>query len=237
MWMLALSSGGVAAAAAHRLVRTVRPPPGRAGAPTVAAVPSGRQLPRGPILVVALVLSAVVLGAVPTVGSGCALAGSWVAVRRKAEIRRRRERDDAVPDLVDLFVLAASAGLPVATALPIVAARAPAPLAAALTRSVGRMGRGGSAAEALDELRAALGPRASPLLDALDSASRVGTPLAPALAAVAVAAHHQRSQAAEEAARRLPVTLLFPLACCILPAAMLLALVPVLVASLGSLAI
>ena len=98
------------------------------------------------------------------------------------------------------------------------------------------MERGGSAAAALDQLRSTLGPRAGPLLDALDSAGRLGTPLAPALDAVSVAAHHQRSQAAEEAARRLPVTLLFPLAACILPAAVLLALVPVLVASLSSLA-
>lgn len=194
--------------------------------------------PPPPVRAVAVALVAVValvVGSVAAVVVAGSLAGGWVLARRRGERRRRVERNVALPDLVDLFSLAASAGLPVATALSVVAERSPPVLRPAMIAAASRTARGGSIAEALDGLRGPLGPRAVPLIDALDAAARTGSPLRPTLAAVGAAAHHQRARAAEEAARRLPVTLLFPLACCTLPAAVLLALVPVLVVSLGSL--
>ncbi len=74
-----------------------------------------------------------------------------------------------------------------------------------------------------------------PLVDALAEHDRYGTPLGPSLARAAVEARARRRRHAEEAARRLPVTLLFPLVLTTLPAFFLLAIVPLLAGSLGSL--
>lgn len=230
--LLATAAGVVAASLVRRLGIMVDAQ--RQDDPVV--VDRHRRRPPGRTAAVSLlVVVATVVGWGAAIATAACLAGGWVAQRRGRERRRRAERDVAVPDLVDLFSLAASAGLPVATALPVVAERSPPAVRSAMKAASAHLTLGGSTAKALHRLRGSLGPRAEPLLDALDVAARTGTPLRPALAAVAVAAHHQRASAAEEAARRLPVTLLFPLACCILPAAVLLALAPVLVVSLGSL--
>ena len=179
--------------------------------------------------------TAVVAGWVPVVvGTVAAVAGRAAVVRLRAR-RREAARIRAIPDLVDLFGLAAAAGLPVAAALHAVAPRAPAPVRAAIHAASANQRRGLSVAEVLARLRRDLGARGEALVDALADAARSGTPLVPTLANVAAVVHRRRAADAEEAARRLPVTLLFPLACCILPAAVLLALVPVLLVSVGSL--
>ena len=89
----------------------------------------------------------------------------------------------------------------------------------------------GDALSALD----ALGDPALPLAAALRGAARHGAPLTDALERVAVDARVLRRRRAEEDARRLPVQLLFPLVLCVLPAFGLLAVVPLLLASLRSL--
>jgi tight adherence protein C len=71
-------------------------------------------------------------------------------------------------------------------------------------------------------------------VDALADHDRYGTPLRPTLERVAVEARMRRRRRAEEDARRLPVTLLFPLVLTTLPAFFLLAIVPLLVGSLGA---
>jgi len=52
----------------------------------------------------------------------------------------------------------------------------------------------------------------------LAGAERYGTPLLPALDRLALDARLDRRRRAEEAARRVPVKLLFPLVLCVLPA-------------------
>ena len=80
-----------------------------------------------------------------------------------------------------------------------------------------------------------LGPSGHDLVRTLADGARTGTPLLPGLRVVATTARDRRVRRAEERARQLPVSMLFPLAACVLPAALLLAVVPVLVASLASL--
>ena len=95
--------------------------------------------------------------------------------------------------------------------------------------------RGSSIGESLAGLGSDLGPNGAPLTDALHQAGSAGVPLVPLLDGVAAAARDRRRRTAPEAARRLPVTMLLPLVACTLPAAILLAVVPVLVVSLASL--
>lgn len=153
-------------------------------------------------------------------------------------LRLRRERAAvaaAVPDLVDLFLVSASAGSPVVASLSAVAPRAPAPVVPAVRSAHDRFGRGLPLVECLAELGDALGPTGEPLTEALAQATSAGVPLVPLLEGVAATARDERRRRAQEAARRLPVTMLFPLVLCILPAAVLLAVVPVLLVSVASL--
>lgn len=181
------------------------------------------------------VLAVVVLGPAGALLLLAVALGGRAAAVRSARRRRAAAEARAVPELVDLFLLAASAGLPVGAALAAVAARAPPPVRPVLGRAQERTTQGVALADALAELGAELGPSAAELVDALAHAARTGAPLVPALERVAALSRDRRTRAAEAAARRLPVTLLFPLACCVLPAAVLLAVVPVVAGSLSSL--
>lgn len=155
---------------------------------------------------------------------------------RRRSARRRAEAAviDQVPDVVDLLALTTAAGLPVSVALTTIGARPGGPAGEALARAGTHIARGGSTAGALEHL-ASLGHPARPLLDALSQHDRYGTPLLPALDRVAIEARARRRRRAEEAARRLPVTLLFPLVTTTLPAFVLLTVVPLLAGSLSAL--
>ena len=163
-----------------------------------------------------------------------AVVGPGLAARRAA---RRREAAvvDQFPDVVDLLVLTTSAGMPVPAALDAIGARPGGPLGPAIAAAADHMAHGGTTAEALDRLLVIAGPVAHPLIDALVEHDRYGTPLRPILERVVVEARTKRRRHAEEAARRLPVTLLFPLVLTTLPAFFLLAIVPLIAGSLGSL--
>lgn len=155
---------------------------------------------------------------------------------RGSRHRAEREAHDAALELTDLFRLAAGTGMPVSPAVSHVARRAPRQVRAAAREAATVIDRGLPLADALALLADRIGPAAAPLVEALTRSAVTGEPAAPLLDAVAAAARDRRLRSAQEAARRLPVTMLLPLALCILPAAVVLAVVPVLVASLRSLA-
>jgi hypothetical protein len=142
---------------------------------------------------------------------------------------------DQLPDVVDLLVLTTAAGLPIAAALCAIGRRPGGPLGAALERAATHIERGGTTASALGLVLDRAGASARPLVEALAAHDRYGTPLAPALERVAIESRLRRRRQAEEAARRLPVTLLFPLVLTTLPAFALLTVVPLLAGSFGSL--
>src|SRR5690606_37881815 len=164
-----------------------------------------------------------------------ALAGPMLAARRAAA-RHEAAVVDQLPDIVDLLALTAAAGLPVPAALVAIGDRPGGPLGAACARAAAVVRRGGTTAGALAEVAAA-GPAVRPLVDALAQHVRYGTPLVPALDRVGIEARARRRRRAEEAARRLPVALLFPLVLTTFPAFVLLTVVPLLAGSFGSLSL
>lgn len=186
------------------------------------------------VLLVGLALAQILVGtpitAVVVGGAGVA----WFGVRRGATRRRDRMLDAAVPDLIDLFVIAASAGHTVAGCLHVVTNRSPLVTQPALKRARDRFDRGVPMAVALKALGPELGQLGPALCAALITSAATGAPLGPSLAGVASTARDRRRRSAETAARRLPVTMLFPLVCCVLPAFALLAVVPLLAAALSS---
>jgi tight adherence protein C len=165
---------------------------------------------------------------------------AWSALAPTLAARRTRRAHEAavvdqLPDVVDLLALTNTAGLPIPAGLCAIGRRPGGPLGAALERAAAHIERGGTTAGALGLVLDAAGPTTRPLVDALATHDRYGTPLAPALERVAIESRLRRRRQAEEAARRLPVTLLFPLVLTTLPAFALLTVVPLLAGSFGSL--
>ena len=161
-------------------------------------------------------------------------AGCWLVLRR-SEMRRRRRAGGEIlaglPEAVDLFALACSAGLSVRLALDAVAPRLAGPVGGALRRAQRQIRLGVDTAEALEALPAAgesLRLLVRPLVDSL----RYGSSLGPALERAAATARDERRRQAELVARQVPLRLLFPLTVCVLPAFVLLTIVPTVAQSL-----
>ena len=138
-------------------------------------------------------------------------------------------------DVIDLFALAVASGLNLRLALAAVASRAPPAWIDPLATTVTRIDRGIGVADALEELPALVGEHAHALVSVLVSSERYGTTLLPALERLATEARFDRRRRAEEAARRVPVKLLFPLVLCILPAFGALTVAPLIAGALGTL--
>lgn len=157
-------------------------------------------------------------------------------VHRRREARRREaELRSELPEVVDLFLLAVGAGLTVALAVPAVARHHQGRLGAAFAEVARLVRLGERLADALATLPAAVGEPVRPLTTVLVGSERYGVALVPALERLAAEARLDRRRAAEAAARRVPVKLLFPLVLCTLPAFALLTVIPLLAGSLRSL--
>jgi pilus assembly protein TadC len=140
-----------------------------------------------------------------------------------------------LPDVVDLLRLTTLAGLPVAVALTVIGDRPGGPVGWAFRQAAVRLQRGAAMAEVLPRLVGWCGEPARSLVDALVDHDRYGTPLGPALDRLAVESRLKRRRQSEEAARRLPVLLLFPLVLTTLPAFLMLAIVPLIAGSVSAL--
>jgi tight adherence protein C len=151
---------------------------------------------------------------------------------QRAEAQRVRA---ALPDLVDLLLLASTAGLSLPIAHPLVAQHAAPPVGPRLLAADAAASRGQPRADALVEALAPLGDRARALADVLVDHLRYGVPLVPGLERAGLELRLERRRAAELDARRVPVRLLGPLVACVLPAFALLTVVPLLAASLDAL--
>jgi hypothetical protein len=153
--------------------------------------------------------------------------------------RRRARGDDAahareLPVVIDLLGVAVGAGCTPYLAVEVAVRWAPPAVAARLDAVLRACALGASFDAALDDVARAT-PVLRPLSDALLASDRLGAPVGPVLARLAAEQRTALRRQAETHARRVPVRLLFPLVFLVLPAFVLLTVVPGLAAGLGRL--
>jgi tight adherence protein C len=157
-----------------------------------------------------------------------------IAVRLPTAKRDHRGAE-ALPDFIELVIVAIRAGLSPAHAFTVAATQAPHSIRPAVADVVHRLERGARLADALEALPDCLGSAATTFSDALGTADRYGLPLEPVLDRLATDARDQRRREAERHARTLPVRLAFPLVVCTLPSFVLLAIAPALLGAVSTL--
>lgn len=188
--------------------------------------PVGRR--RAWLVAVVVTPVAVVAGVLPT----AALLGTAALLPRVRAATARRRREAAlsaeVAEVADLLSVAVGAGLTVPQAVAAVGRRGTGPLASELAHVAAEAGTGRRLVDALEVLPSRAGEPVRPLAAALLACERDGAPVLPTLAALAVEARDRERRRVEQAARRVPVLLLFPLVLCILPAFALLTVAPLL---------
>lgn len=171
-----------------------------------------------------------------------ALVFAWLAARIVARRRRRRRLarlESEVDDLVVAIGLGLAAGLHIRQAVQVVAECASADsddgeAACSLRSSLARLDRPESLAEVLHAWSRSIEGAADEVVAVIVESERRGTPLAVALRRLGDDRRRARHLEALEAARRAPVAMLLPLVACVLPAFVLLTVVPVVVSALGS---
>lgn len=161
-----------------------------------------------------------------------------VALRRRSQQAARarqllRELNDAVP----LLQLAIGAGLTVRSALWSTTPWLRGELASHLVAALRAADDGSSLADELDKLPDLLGEGCRAFVSVLSAADRYGSPVSEPLAQLGNELRLQRRRQLQVAARRVPVRLLFPLALGVLPAFVLLTVVPLMVTSLEGLSL
>ena len=149
---------------------------------------------------------------------------------RAAALVARRE----VPVAIDLLAVAVGAGCTPYLAVEVAARWSPAPLADAFADVLRSCALGLDFAAALDDGARAT-PALRPLVDALLASDHLGAPVGPVLDRLADEERRALRRAAEAHARRIPVRLLFPLVFLVLPAFVVLTVVPGVAAGLGRL--
>ena len=175
---------------------------------------------------------------VSTAGIACLLIGvslHWVGrrwVQRLAVSAARVDSD--VPDFVDVVSVYLRSGQPPALAFLHASDTAPGTVGVAAREVAERVHNGERFVDVLTSSRSAFGLHAQPMIDALIDTERDGLAPRELFDRLATDAHAQRRRDADMRIRALPVRLTLPLVGCILPAYVLLAVVPLLASQLSS---
>lgn len=189
----------------------------------------------GPVLAVVVNLSLLELG-----GAGLAVLilafaglGAWLP-RSKLQTRardRQRLLSKAIPDMIDLLIVAVEAGLGLGAALQVVAEKLPAgPLRDELRKTLQEIQLGKPRPQALRDLGQRTGTRELQVLTvALVQAESMGTSLGKALRAQSQIARDARWTRAQEAAQKAPVKMVIPLALFIFPVIFIMIFGPLLI--------
>jgi tight adherence protein C len=224
-------------------IRLVRRFPGRAA--TVRRIAQARVAVTEDEMVGAKVLSAGLLALAalfapwPTPMFALVLAGCGVLLPDVLLVRLARRRieraDREMPLLLDLLAAASSAGLSGQLALRRAIESTEGPLSEELSEVIRSVDLG---ARWRDELRSASDrlplPDLRRAVATMARAESLGSSLANALSELATEVRDARRSAATERARKAPVKMLFPLVFLVLPAFLLLTVVPVLISALQS---
>ena len=141
--------------------------------------------------------------------------------------------DEAVALTADLLAVALGAGLTPYLALGLAGRAAPESVATRLASVMARAEAGQRLADALDA-EALATPALAPLLTLLASSERFGAPIEAPLSRLAVTSRGRARRRALARARTVPVRLLFPLVFLVLPAFLILTVIPVVLAALSS---
>lgn len=141
--------------------------------------------------------------------------------------REQREITAALPAAADLLRVAVSAGHSLHGAIAVAADFGEGPVCGAMGRVHRRFERGSSLIEELAELPEQLGPASRSFAGTLVMALSSGAPVAPALQRLADSERRRARRQIEERVRRLPILLLAPLIGLVLPAFVILTIVPV----------
>lgn len=154
---------------------------------------------------------------------------------RRAVRRRHAQVDSHVPQLLDLLAAGSSAGLSAELALRRAAEALPGPLGEELRAVFADADLGGRWRAGLVELATSSGSadlrRTTAVLERTET---LGSSLVDATRDLAASVRHARRTATLERARTAPVKMLFPLVFLILPAFLLLTVVPVLLTTVRS---
>ena len=175
---------------------------------------------------------------VSTAGFACLLIGvvlHWVGrrwVQRLAVSAARVDSD--VPDFVDVVSVYLRSGQPPALAFLHASDTAPGTIGVAAREVAERIHNGERFVDVLTSSRSEFGLHAQPMIDALIDTERDGLAPRELFDRLATDAHAQRRRDADMRIRVLPVRLTLPLVGCILPAYVLLAVVPLLASQLSS---
>ena len=171
-------------------------------------------------------------------GIACLLIGiflHWVGRRWVQRLAMDASRVDSdVPDFVDVVSVYLRSGQPPALAFLHASDAAPGMVGVASRQVAERIHNGERFVDALTSSRHAFGLRAQPVIDALIDTERDGLAPRELFDRLATDAHAQRRRDADMRIRALPVRLTLPLVGCILPAYVLLAVVPLLASQLSS---
>lgn len=153
------------------------------------------------------------------------------ALRRRLK-KRREALTAALPDAVDLLAVCSHAGLNTALSLERVAARTPGPLGEELAHLLKEIDLGVPRMVALHRLadRTAVAELEA-MVAVLSNAERFGSRVSDSLEVFSADVRSRKRRAAEEQARKAPVKMLFPLVFLILPAFILLTVVPLLLSA------
>ena len=153
----------------------------------------------------------------------------------RAAHARLASADRELPLLLDLLAAAAAAGLSGQLALRRALEATEGPLAEELSEAVRRMDLGGRWREELEAVAKKLDlPDLRRAVAILTRSDAIGSSLADALSELARESRAARRVLVAARARKAPVKMLFPLVFLVLPAFLLLTVVPVLVTTLGS---